>query len=437
MSNSQDIEAKLCDYIEGELSESDRAEISRHLDAHPEHRQMIEELMRTRNLVRDLPRAKAPPELNEALHGQLERSMLLGDGLSVSMAGPRRRFSHMAVLAAALFLAVGLAAAIYGVLRATSNRTQFVLTASQPDMTPANVVARQMMNGPTTLPAVEEIKSISNQKLLSELSAVAVNTNKLSAPVAQPTTQPTAVAQTMDLQLESPPASTVNHQAGPALGRIYVKVSATDPAAASEALDRFLSASGVAYERVLPGASTQPSGGMAATTMPADAVVSLDANGFAPTVLVRNVDRQKATDLETDFAKKNPTLELLTMRPAVGAGSGGFGGGGFAGNGPTTRTILSAMVPRNQGATRLADAAGAAGPTTQVSLPATQPTDDRVDMMIVVNTIQPAAMPPSTRPLGAIEPMAAEAEPTTKPVVRPAVAGYSNSVNESSGNDRK
>ena len=42
MSDSQEnIEARLCDYIEGELDSAGRAEIEQHLDATPEHRELI------------------------------------------------------------------------------------------------------------------------------------------------------------------------------------------------------------------------------------------------------------------------------------------------------------------------------------------------------------------------------------------------------------
>ena len=62
MSDSQEnIEAKLCDYIEGELDATGRAEIEQHLDATPEHRELIARLVQQRTYLRGLPRASAPP----------------------------------------------------------------------------------------------------------------------------------------------------------------------------------------------------------------------------------------------------------------------------------------------------------------------------------------------------------------------------------------
>ena len=44
MANTENIEAKLCAYVDGELDEAGRAEIEAHLAANVQHRQLIEEL---------------------------------------------------------------------------------------------------------------------------------------------------------------------------------------------------------------------------------------------------------------------------------------------------------------------------------------------------------------------------------------------------------
>ncbi|CAA9375641.1 MAG: hypothetical protein AVDCRST_MAG64-283, partial [uncultured Phycisphaerae bacterium] len=71
--NSENIEAKLCAYVEGDLDDNDRAEIERHLEANPKHRHLLTELAATRDLLRYLPREHAPSELAESFNGQLER----------------------------------------------------------------------------------------------------------------------------------------------------------------------------------------------------------------------------------------------------------------------------------------------------------------------------------------------------------------------------
>ena len=131
MANSQDIEAKLCDYLEGELSPSDRGEIERHLQSHPVHRQMIDGLMRSRGLVAAQPKAKAPRDVTESLQGQLERAMLLDTG---SLEEPRkgiRQVSRVILTAAVVTLAIGLGTGIYFILFTVNVGPQFGPITSQ------------------------------------------------------------------------------------------------------------------------------------------------------------------------------------------------------------------------------------------------------------------------------------------------------------------
>src|SRR5687767_11529705 len=127
--SSEQIEAKLCAYLEGELDEAGRAEIEKHLQANPAHRKLLEEVSRTRDLLRGLPREPAPPDICETFQGQLERSVLLDDAPdraseSVMRIGHWRQY--MAV-AAILILAVGLGLVIYfGLPSAVSPDPRFV-----------------------------------------------------------------------------------------------------------------------------------------------------------------------------------------------------------------------------------------------------------------------------------------------------------------------
>src|SRR3982751_6445639 len=107
-------EAKLLAYIEGELDPADRAEIEKHLEANPHHRRMLEELARTRDLLRWLPREAAPPELAEQVNSQLERSVLL-DESGMAEGGTLRinRWPQVRAAAAIVLLAAGLAVAVY------------------------------------------------------------------------------------------------------------------------------------------------------------------------------------------------------------------------------------------------------------------------------------------------------------------------------------
>ena len=102
-------EAKLCDYLEGDLDAAGRAEIERHLAASPRHRQLVADLRRQRAALRDLPTPAAPPEVAEAVLGQVERSALLDAGRH-DFAGSTVsiRWTRVLAVAAVALLAVGL-----------------------------------------------------------------------------------------------------------------------------------------------------------------------------------------------------------------------------------------------------------------------------------------------------------------------------------------
>src|SRR5437868_1376233 len=94
MANTENIEAKLAAYVDGELDAADRAEIEQHLKANPQHRKLIEELRVARQYLRELPREQAPTDVAEALNAQLERAALLGD---VELDGPGGAGSSMRI----------------------------------------------------------------------------------------------------------------------------------------------------------------------------------------------------------------------------------------------------------------------------------------------------------------------------------------------------
>jgi hypothetical protein len=113
--NQEQIESRLCGYVDETLDLAENAEIEEHLRAHPQHRQMLSELRKMRDALRDLPRESAPAELSESFTGQLERSVLL-DGIGQQPAERRMRITRMpqlAAIAAIALLAVGLGFVIY------------------------------------------------------------------------------------------------------------------------------------------------------------------------------------------------------------------------------------------------------------------------------------------------------------------------------------
>jgi hypothetical protein len=120
--SKEHIEAQLCAYIDGELTDAERAEIEHHLASNPHHRKLIQELRLASEALRSLPRARVPTELNEALTGQLERTALLdANEDETAQAGVTiNRWPQITAVAAVLLLAVGLGAVVYYVLPAST-----------------------------------------------------------------------------------------------------------------------------------------------------------------------------------------------------------------------------------------------------------------------------------------------------------------------------
>jgi predicted anti-sigma-YlaC factor YlaD len=129
MANTENIEAKLCAYIDGDLDTQGRAEIEKHLAANPQHRTLIEQLSKQRDLLRELPRESAPEEILDALQSQMERSVLLGDDDAAQEAAAMKihRWPQLMAAAAIVVLTVGLGLVIYFVLPRNSGDANYAV----------------------------------------------------------------------------------------------------------------------------------------------------------------------------------------------------------------------------------------------------------------------------------------------------------------------
>lgn len=114
--NQENIEARLCAYVDGELPPADRAQLEKTLAVHPEYRKLLAEVGEMRDLLRALPRTAAPPGVTEALQGQLERGALLDLEAADANIVRFNYWPHLMAVAAILLLAVGLGAVVYFVL---------------------------------------------------------------------------------------------------------------------------------------------------------------------------------------------------------------------------------------------------------------------------------------------------------------------------------
>lgn len=114
--STEEIEAKLAAFVDGELDAAGKAEIEKHLAANPQHRKLLEDLTQHRDLMRALPREKAPPEILESLQSHLERRLLLEESPEIAGRiglGVWRQFMSVA---AVLALVATLGILIYSVV---------------------------------------------------------------------------------------------------------------------------------------------------------------------------------------------------------------------------------------------------------------------------------------------------------------------------------
>src|SRR5882757_2037435 len=141
--NVEEIEAKLAAYVDGELTPAERVEIETHLQNNPSHRELLQDLVLHRNLIRGLPREKAPGDCTEGFQGQLERDILLGgDELSKSRSRFRIQYSPQLLSAAAIILvAVALGIIVYAVLPPHQSHPPLAQLSTEPSKTAEPAVA--------------------------------------------------------------------------------------------------------------------------------------------------------------------------------------------------------------------------------------------------------------------------------------------------------
>jgi hypothetical protein len=80
----------------------------------------MREMARARELLQELPRVPAPPEIEEAIHSHLERSVLLDDSSAASAPLRISRWPRIIAAAAIILLAAGLGIIVWLVIRPPS-----------------------------------------------------------------------------------------------------------------------------------------------------------------------------------------------------------------------------------------------------------------------------------------------------------------------------
>ncbi len=224
------VEAQLCAYLEGELSPAERAGIDRHLSDHPQHRQLLADLGRNRQWLRDLPRERAPAEVGEAYQQQVERSLLLGeDGAATSARPGTGRWPQRVLLAALVVLTVGLGLLVTLML-APPRHGQVAVELPAPE-------PPRLVPGPTADQHSAEAKALPSSRNLA--AADAVGGPRLPGTASVASTAPAAEPRVADAVPNAATAAAspavrppVVAASVPAGGRVVrVRVLAADPAA--------------------------------------------------------------------------------------------------------------------------------------------------------------------------------------------------------------
>jgi hypothetical protein len=195
--NTEQIESRLAQYIDDQLDPAGCEEIERHLAANPSHRILLDEMRRQRKGLRELPREKAPADLMESLHGQIERDALLS-GSQVQdqeITHDLSRWPQALVVGMVLLLAAGVGIAVY--LMLPPDKPALIaqipttsVTVEQPALPPA-----PQPDDPTTAPASAPTEIPTTSPGLVLPSTQPIYPQPATAPALMPTPSTQAATQ--------------------------------------------------------------------------------------------------------------------------------------------------------------------------------------------------------------------------------------------------
>jgi len=337
----ENIEAMLCAYIEGDLDDAGRAEIEKHLRDNPQHRQLIAELIATRDLVRNLPRVKTSGDANESLRGQVARSILLDDPDNTKPASSSgRRLPGVLVAAAIVLLFFTLGIIVYRMLGPTLKPTTFTPIAYTPSTAPDLLLTR---NEPTTSPVDAESRSVLHNIEKSAMNygvpaaASPESSDNAAAPEALSTNAAASAALTSDqlTDLKSRLRAS-GYLVAPAVsgkpGPILLVVHSATPQAAGDMIANFLAArtNSISWSEVpqTPGvtpafhaSSTQPSivgqmsfsMQMSATTIPS----TIPSIAAANSDQAQEFSQQQMRAMRSPLASTQPTTQSIEPSATV------------------------------------------------------------------------------------------------------------------------
>jgi anti-sigma factor RsiW len=333
----ENIEAMLCAYVEGDLDAGGRAQIEKHLQEHPQHRKLLDELVAMRELVRGLPRAKAPMDVGDSLRQKVERSMLLEDSAVARVSGQRiDRWPQFFGIAAIFLLVASLCFILYKALGPTWKPAVFVQNDADhpPDIAALDKGTSEQAEVPESVAGTDERPAAAGINGIAQAASPAMVPRATIAPggvspglAAEPILQKAqqlavqsqqqmiSVAQ-LDLQAirrrlessgygirggaKSVVASGGSGNAGPVL----VVVDSTDPPATKARITQFFSSNAGISWNVVPAESRAKS---PPATLPSGTI----ADGQL--AQAQNVMDEKRM-LELSDADKGPASDLYVVR---------------------------------------------------------------------------------------------------------------------------
>ena len=264
----ENIEAMLCAYIEGDLDDAGRAQIEKHLQENPRHQKLIQELMTTRDLVRDLPRVKAPVDVGESVRGRVERSILLDDSPQANRDHSSRNWLPQIFAVAAIFLlCASLCMILYKALAPTLKPAVFTENAA----VKSSVMPAEQMgsNSPPTrgsaavaMPAVAAPQAIAAVLPETQFHQSVVPVQQQSAHFLQINNTEAIRRQLRNSGYD------IQNLVRDAHAPVLMVVNSSDPPATSVRVAQFLNdSSGISW-KIMPSAESSPG----ATTLPSSSV---------------------------------------------------------------------------------------------------------------------------------------------------------------------
>ena len=336
MPNTEDIEAKLCAYVDGELDEAGRGEIERHLTANPQHRKLIAELIEQRDLLRALPRARAPLDVAETLNAQLERAALLNEEDDWRDQPIRlSRWPQVRAAAAVLLLVFGLAAVVYYVVPSPNRTNTSVVFNPPPSVERPRAVDSDVM--PTTRPDVMpgSVVTVGEGKPDREFMASSEQQRRALLALLPEPMRDTPISNAMSPQLQVMENAFASSPSSRSRGQVKVVVAAADADDAQRRVREYFDERGVELE--------QP---FAQSTMPQPLSIELTQRALGarrqqpPNVKMRQ-------QVKDDAAA--PQAAEMNVAPAAQAPGNAAGAGDPAAEGePAAEQTFVTRLPRSE-----------------------------------------------------------------------------------------